>query len=563
MIRFDEIKYERPDYDSLKTKLEKTVELIGSSSDLDEIEAAILEFNREREHCETMGTMILIRSYLDGTNETYAKELMEIAPQSENFDVTPLYDAIAKSPYKERFEEKYGSFVLELQKEKAKLHAAGEEFVSQEQNVIAGLHKFVSEMKFEFDGELVSESRIAIIEQDDDEEVRKRAVYATKKAYVDNGKTIGEYYRKIIKARNKLARANGFENYLDYINIAKARLSYGEKELQQFCENVKKYIVPLIAQNNEVIRKRFGVEKLIGLQASRCFPDGPAKPLGDAKFLIEKGQEMFDDLDPEFGETYRRMKENNYFDIELSDTKVTGIGFTVDIYEQRIPYIFGNYLETAETLTTFLHECGHAMQVQTCLNKFDLQELYTPVQDIVEVPSKSMELFSHAYAETFFGKDAEKYVIGHMTGFLKEIGTYCMAYELETYLYTNEDAEMQEWIDKFVELSDLYDPGVEATFPELRKKGCDFFANANMFTFPRYVIAYSLCDLTSIYIAAEFSKDKVKGVEFFKRIAGIGGNMDYATALASVGLKPGYDEEVIKEGAEYVKKQLHLDDADK
>ena len=99
MIRFDEIKYERPDYDSLKTKLEKTVELIGSSSDLDEIEAAILEFNREREHSETMGTMILIRSYLDGTNETYAKELMEIAPQSENFDVTPLYDAIAKSPH--------------------------------------------------------------------------------------------------------------------------------------------------------------------------------------------------------------------------------------------------------------------------------------------------------------------------------------------------------------------------------------------------------------------------------------------------------------------------------
>lgn len=558
MMGFDEIKYERPDYDRLRERLQETVELIESSTDLNEIEAAVLDFNREREHCETMGLMVLIRSYLDGTNETYAKEFMEVMPKSESFNIAPLYEAIANSPYKERFEEKYGTFMLELQKEKAKLHTAGEEFVVEEQNAIAELHKFVSEMKFEFDGEMVSESRMAIIEQDDDEEVRKRAKYATKKAYADNGKAIGEYFRRIVKARNKLARANGFDNYFDYINIDKARLSYGEKELQQFCDNVKKYIVPLIAQNNEVIRKRFGVDVLTGLQVGRCFPDGPAKPLGDAKFLTEKGQEMFDDLDPEFGETYRLMKENNYFNIELSDTKVTGIGFTAAVYEQKIPYIFGNYLETAETLKTFLHECGHAMQDRTCMNKFDLQELYSPVQDILEVPSKSMELFSHAYAEKFFGKDAEKYVIGHLTDFLDEIGSYCMVHELETYLYSNEDADMQEWIDKFIELTEVYSPGVEFIFPELSKKGCEFFANTNLFSFPRYVIAYSLCDLTAIYIAAEFRKDKHKGVEFFKRIAGIGGNMDYATALASVGLKPGYDEEVIKEGAEYIKKQLNL-----
>ena len=94
--------------------------------------------------------------------------------------------------------------------------------------------------------------------------------------------------------------------------------------------------------------------------------------------------------------------------------------------------------------------------------------------------------------------------------------------------------------------------------PDLHKQGADFFGNANLFSFPRYVIAYSLCSLTSTFIAAEFEKDKAKGVEFFKRIAGIGGNMDYTTALASVGLKPGYDEEVIKESAEYLKKQLNL-----
>ena len=85
MMGFDEIKYERPDYDRLKERLQETVELIESSTDLNEIEAAVLDFNREREHCETMGLMVLIRSYLDGTNETYAKEFMEVIKEGAEY----------------------------------------------------------------------------------------------------------------------------------------------------------------------------------------------------------------------------------------------------------------------------------------------------------------------------------------------------------------------------------------------------------------------------------------------------------------------------------------------
>ena len=96
--------------------------------------------------------------------------------------------------------------------------------------------------------------------------------------------------------------------------------------------------------------------------------------------------------------------------------------------------------------------------------------------------------------------------------------------------------------------------------PELRDRGCTLFVNSKVFAFPRYLITYSLCDMSACYFASEFKKDKVKGAELYKKLGQIGGSMDYADSLASLGLKPAYEEEVIKEIAEYLKDKLQLED---
>ena len=559
MVKFGDIKYERPDYDKLRTKLQETIDLVNNSSNDKEITEAIREFNKKKEHAETMGCLALIRYYLDGTNESFSQEYMYCASQSESFDSSPLFEAIANNSYKKTFEKIYGTFLLEAEMKKAALHASGEEFVEEEQKALAECHKFVSKMLFDFDGEKISESRLGILANSDDSSIRKRARYARKKGYADNAEKIGAYLKRAVIARDKLAKANGFDNYLDYVNIRMKRFTYGEKELARFCENVKKYIIPLTAKNNEVIRKRLGLEKLTSDDNGIFFPDGNAKPKGDAKFVRGQAQKMFDDISTEFGDMYRRMNENDYFDIELSDTKVTGMGFAAEVYDLRISYIFGNFLGDADSVSTFLHENGHAIQQQLSMNKFDLMELYSQVQDLSEVPSKTMEQISYEYADLFFGDDAQKYIQGHITSVLNEIGNYCMFHEFETFVYTHPDAAIQEWIDKFNELSDIYNPGIEYVNPELREQGCVMCMNSNVFSFPRYLITYSLCDLSACYLAAEFNKNKERGAELFKKLGEIGGSKDYADSLGSLGLKPAYEEEVIKEIAEHLEDKLQLD----
>ena len=85
------------------------------------------------------------------------------------------------------------------------------------------------------------------------------------------------------------------------------------------------------------------------------------------------------------------------------------------------------------------------------------------------------------------------------------------------------------------------------------------YSNATIFRFVRYVISYSLSDLSALYLAAEFRKDKARGAALFRKLGEVGGSMDYHGAIAWMGLKPAYSEEVVREAAAYLRDKLGLD----
>lgn len=558
MIRFEDIQYTRPDYEQLERKKQQAIAAIGQAADFEQAEALLLDFEKEFNHCETMTAAAAIRGYLDGTDENYAREMAWCLGQSGSFDASSVCEAVFRGPFRKEFEAKYGSFLRESVENESRLHAAGEEWVREEQEILAACHQHVSGMTFDYNGERVSASRLSALEDSEDEAVRKAARAARHRGYAEQGEAIGGFLDRLVKVRDRLAKANGFPTYLEYCNTEKQRYTYGEKELAEFCANVRKYILPLVEKNYRKIQERLKLDIMTTDDTGIYFADGNAKPLGGEAFVREKAGEMFDDMDPAFGEAYRRMNENGYINIGISDTKVTGIGFTTIIPDMKTPYIFGNFLGDDETLAVFLHECGHALQMRFSLDRYPLHQLHSQVQDLSELPSKSMELFSHEYAPLFFGKDADKYVKAHLSGFLEEIADYCMFHEFETFLYTRPEASPQERIDRFCELQDIYKPGLTFTAGELRQRGCYLYANSTIFSFVRYVISYSLNNLSAIYLAAAFKKDRKKGAALFRKLGEIGGTLDYHEALAHMGLKPAYSEEAVREAAAYLQEELGL-----
>ena len=559
MKRFDQIQYERPDYAKLTELMQQTIDIIKNASDAGEVERAVHVFDRAHKHCETMAMVALIRCYLDGTDKFYAEEMAYAVGQEESFDASPLFETIAHSPYRSAFEAKYGHFILRSMEKQQTLHAAGGELIAKRQEIIAEHHRFQADMTYGYEGETVSGSKISMLKKSDDPTIRKKARHAERKAYADSSEKHGEFLDRMVKVQNALAKANGYSDYLEYCNTEMQRYTYGEAEFDLFCANVKKYFLPLIEKNNQRIRERLHLNELTTEDTGVYFPDGNAVPLGDESFVRARTQEMFDDLDPVFGAFYRQMNENGYIDIALSDNKVTNMGFRTGIHDEGIPFVFGNYLSDDTSVTTFLHELGHSAQAVLSAKRFDLLELEEMAQDLSELPSKTMELFSHRYARLFFGDDAEKYIQKHLSVFMSEIADFCSIHEFETFLFRNPHATQQERIDKFNELTRIYSPGIVFTDEELRSKGSALYGNIIFYIATRYVITYSLSSLSAIYLAAEFKKDKANGIELYKKLCEIGGSLDYNEAITYIGLKPAYTEEIVKEVAEYLKAELHLD----
>ena len=74
MRKYDEIKYERPDYEKLKEKMNQVADEIKAASDFDTVLSLLQDFQKEYDRVETMMSIAVIASYLDGTDEEAGEE---------------------------------------------------------------------------------------------------------------------------------------------------------------------------------------------------------------------------------------------------------------------------------------------------------------------------------------------------------------------------------------------------------------------------------------------------------------------------------------------------------
>lgn len=299
MERFDEIRYERPDFELLKEKTKAVEDAVKAGASFEEIDKLNDELQSYGNHCLSMATYMYIQSFIDGTNEEVAAETAKVMGQLVAANSVSLNEAILKSPYRAHFEETNGKFLLESMEKKQALFREGKEYAIKEQEIIAQIHKLASEMEFDYNGEKVSASKIGTLKNSADREVRKAARHAERAGFAENGEAFGSLLDELIKTRHKLATANGFSNYLEYADTEKDRFSYGETELREFVGNVKKIILPIVEKNNKALQKRLGLEYYTSDDTDIYFTDGNAMPSSpDLDFAVDNIQKMYDDMSP-------------------------------------------------------------------------------------------------------------------------------------------------------------------------------------------------------------------------------------------------------------------------
>ena len=555
--KFDELKYDPTDYEALKKEIVELTDKAEKASSSTELDDVLRTYDAALEDVGYNYTLSYIHASLDSSSSFWQEALQKESEGNAMLDTTPLLKAILDNKYYPTLVEKYGPVLTDKLQKSISTGSKAQKERAEEEKLVAEYQREKAMTRIQYEGEEMSEGQMGPLFTDPDRNKRVKARKGVAKAFLDKKEALGGMLEKMVALRDKIAKENGFSNYLEYMDINYSRLGYGEKEMDAFVEDIKKYVVPVLSDITEETKNRLELKEMTSIDFGLMFTDGNAKPAGGADVLKDAAMKMYRDLTPEMADFFEGMVETESINVDSSPNKVSGMGFCTDLKKGMYPFVFGNLDGTDWDVAVFTHEVGHAWQSYIADKHLDLVMLREMPLDAVEIPSKTMELFSYPYAEDFFGKDADKFRFSHFREAVKSMVAYTSVHELNTWIYTHVGASFDEINEKWIEIQSEYYPNVsDGEMEEDNKNGAGLLRNMGVFMFPRYLISYVFSELCAVDLFMEYRKDKNKALESYNALCSVGGSKSYPEILASAGLEPSYKEGRVKEVMEKVKEYL-------
>lgn len=557
--KFSELEYKANDFAQVQNKLNTFIDQIRSAGSLEAVLKVIYAHDALMEEVSLAYSLAYIRTSLDCTDGFYAQAVQHEGAGLAQLDSTAYYQALLESPFLPQLEEQFGPELRPRLEQAFRLNAAGHDLMAQAEVLSNRYQQKKAMLQVDFRGKTYSEGEMFALYDDPDRQTRIDARKAVSEAYLAQKQEFAPMLLELVKLRDGIAKANGFENYLEYVNASYHRRGYGEAEMAAFCQQVKRDLVPLLVDLQEEQRAALGLDKLMSYDTGLRFTDGNAVPAGDAAYLTEASKKIYDTISPAFGDFFRAMVETESLDVAASANKVAGMGFCNHFAKDYYPYVFGNCNGTLDDVTVFTHEIGHAWQGYLAAENMKLSILGDMPLDAVEIPSKTMELFTYPYAEAFFGKDAEKFRQGHFRDALREIAAYCAIHEFNTWIYTHVGASFEELVAKELEIEKLYYPDMDRGELEVYAiQGAELIRNMAVYMFPRYVISYSLSEMCAMELFRRSQTDAADAWVSYEKLCASGGSRSYPDTLAQAGLEPAYAEGSVKRVVDFAREYLGM-----
>ncbi len=555
--KFSDIPYTRPDVDALQTRYDDLTRRAETAACPDELLQVVRERDALQQEVCLCQSIATIRTFHDVTDEFYQTEYQETLPRLETLDSQTLAMAIVESPYATAVDEAFGPQLRRLLELDNRLHARGKDLQAHISQLSARYQQLVASARYQVGGESLSGGQLRAAMASPDRDLRRAAFEAQQQTVLEQADELEKLLRELVSARNELARANGFDSFAGYGDLAHQRLGYGRAELDEFCRQVQTHIVPLYLRLQEEQRLRLGVDVLRPYDRALVFPEGNAVPVA-ADELSRAAYRMYHALSPEAGEFFDEMVHHELLDVAGSPNKIAGMGFCDMLGDPyRMPFIFANCDGTAGDVTVYTHELGHGLQGYLSARCQPVMDYVGLSPDLAEVHSKTMELFAQPYAEGFFGDHAAQFLTEHRYDFIKELCAFCSIHTFETWLYEHPEAPLEEWaaesdrIDKSFGRNHNNEPWRQQVL-----SGCDLFTNMPLYMFPRYVVSYALSIVCAEQLKAAYDSDPVDGWARYHALCASGGSKRYAETLADARIRLPYAPGVVESLAQDLTRQF-------
>lgn len=557
-MKFSEMPYSRPDMEMLATATTETLAAMKAAPDAAGQIAAYDAFEKKIQTAGTMQQIAYIRHTINTKDEFYNAEndyMDEIGPKLQEL-THQVNTALLESPYRAELEKHYGALMFKnLEIAARSFSPAIVELMQEENKLVSEYQNLYASATVEFDGKTMPLPLLGPYKQDPNRAVRKAAYEADAKFFDSHREELDTLYDKLVKVRDAQAKKMGLPNYIPLGYDRMGRNCYTAKDVAAFRDQIAEDMVPIVAKVKEAQRRRIGVEKLAFYDEPISFADGNAVPEGTPDEILAAGKKMYQELSPETAEFIDFMFDNELFDVLSRDGKAPG-GYCTEIADYKSPFIFSNFNATAGDVDVLTHEAGHAFESYRAFKRELPSLLHSPTIEACECHSMSMEFLTAPWHHLFFGKQTEKYELGHCEDALVFIPYGCMVDEFQHKVYENPEMTPEERNELWLSLEKKYRPWIDFDQLPFYSRGGGWQRQLHIYEVPLYYIDYCMAQTVAFQFWNLSRENYAEAWKRYMTFVDKAGTQTFAELVESAGLKVPYHAGCIKEIGESISKWL-------
>ena len=557
-MKFSEMPYSRPDMEALAAATTQTLEVMKAAPNAAGQIAAYDAYEKKMQTAGTMQQIAYIRHTINTKDEFYNAEndyMDEIGPKLQEL-THRVNTALLESPYRAELERHYGALMFKnLEIAARSFSPAIVELMQEENKLVSEYQNLYASATVEFDGKTMPLPLLGPYKQDPDRAVRKAAYEADAKFFDSHREELDTLYDKLVKVRDAQAKKMGLPNYIPLGYDRMGRNCYTAKDVAAFRDQIAEDMVPIVAKVKEAQRRRIGVEKLAFYDEPISFADGNAVPEGTPDEILAAGKKMYQELSPETAEFIDFMFENELFDVLSRDGKAPG-GYCTEIADYKSPFIFSNFNATAGDVDVLTHEAGHAFEAYRAFKQELPSLLHSPTIEACECHSMSMEFLTAPWHHLFFGKQTDKYELGHCEDALVFIPYGCMVDEFQHKVYENPGMTPEQRNELWLSLEKKYRPWIDFDNLPFYSRGGGWQRQLHIYEVPLYYIDYCMAQTVAFQFWNLSRENYAEAWKRYMTFVDKAGTATFAELVESAGLKVPYHAGCIKEIGESISRWL-------
>lgn len=559
-LRFDEMKPETPQFESLKAAYDKVFAQLDAATTRDARIAAVKAWDEIRRQYATWEAVVYVHFEQDTQNAEYkqAREYAdELRPKLSELDIK-MMRKLLEPQYRGDVEAAFGGTCTALWEAEVLTYDPKIEAEAVAEAKLGSQYtELLASARLPLRGETYTLSTINKFNQEPQRDLRHDADAAQWNWFAASGEKLDTIFDRLVQLRTLMARKLGFPSFIELAYKRMKRIDYNRENVEFYRAQVREHLVPLCSAIREAQRKNLGLEKLYSYDEALFDPKGNPKPQGDHDWMVDRATAMFNEMGSGLGDFFRMLVDRGLTDLKSRDGKAPG-GFCSGFPSYGVPFIFANFNGTKGDVEVFTHEMGHAFQAYESRN-LPLLEYLWPTYESCEIHSMSLEFLTWPHMEKFFGADGgERFRKMHLTTSILFLPYGVAVDHFQHLVYERPDATPSERHGMWREMEKMYLPHRDWDDLAYPGKGGRWQSQRHIYLSPFYYIDYTLAQCCALQFWVRANQNFGQAMTDYVKLCQRGGEAPFQQLAKSAGLKSPFEPGALVDVVGQARKVLAL-----